>query len=73
MLWILEHPATYTAGVSFNNEEIIDKKKISKISLKELNDTAFVIVGDGPMKNIYIKAAKKEGVTDKIFFIDSVP
>ena len=41
--------------------------------LKELNDTAFVIVGDGLMKNIYIKAAKKEGVTDKIFFIDSVP
>jgi len=41
--------------------------------LKQLNDAAFVIIGDGPMKNIYVKAAKKEGVTDKIFFIDSVP
>ena len=26
LLWILEHPTTYTAGVSFNKDEIIDKK-----------------------------------------------
>ena len=26
LLWILEHPTTYTAGISFNKEEIIDKK-----------------------------------------------
>ena len=26
LLWILEHPTTYTAGVSFNKNEIIDKK-----------------------------------------------
>ena len=26
LLWILEHPTTYTAGVSFNRKEIIDKK-----------------------------------------------
>ncbi len=26
LLWILEHPTTYTAGVSFNEKEIIDKK-----------------------------------------------
>ena len=26
LLWILEHPITYTAGVSFNKKEIIDKK-----------------------------------------------
>ena len=25
-MWILEHPTTYTAGVSFNKKEIIDKK-----------------------------------------------
>ena len=24
LLWILEHPTTYTAGVSFNKNEIID-------------------------------------------------
>ena len=26
LLWILEHPTTYTAGVSFSQKEIIDKK-----------------------------------------------
>ena len=26
LLWILEHPTTYTAGVSFDKREIIDKK-----------------------------------------------
>ncbi len=26
LLWILEHPTTYTAGVSFNKKEIIDKR-----------------------------------------------
>ena len=26
LLWILEHPFTYTAGIRSNNKEIIDKK-----------------------------------------------
>tara|TARA_B110000008_G_C16394931_1_gene333228 strand:- start:19 stop:414 length:396 start_codon:yes stop_codon:yes gene_type:complete len=26
LLWILEHPTTYTAGVRFNENEILDKK-----------------------------------------------
>ena len=26
LLWILEHPTTYTGGVSFNEKEIIDKR-----------------------------------------------
>ena len=26
LLWILEHPTTYTAGISFNKKEILDKK-----------------------------------------------
>ena len=26
LLWILEHPTSYTAGVRFNKEEILDKK-----------------------------------------------
>ncbi len=26
LLWILEHPTTYTAGVNFNKNEILDKK-----------------------------------------------
>ena len=35
LLWILEHPTTYTAGISFNEKEIIDKKRI-KIILKRI-------------------------------------
>jgi lipoyl(octanoyl) transferase len=26
LIWVLEHPKTYTAGVSFKQNEIIDKK-----------------------------------------------
>ena len=26
LIWILEHPRTYTAGISFNQSEIVDKK-----------------------------------------------
>jgi len=26
LLWVLEHPTTYTAGVSFNKKDLIDKK-----------------------------------------------
>ena len=26
LLWVLEHPKTYTAGVSYNQKEILDKK-----------------------------------------------
>tara|TARA_B100000989_G_C19328602_1_gene379818 strand:+ start:7 stop:618 length:612 start_codon:yes stop_codon:yes gene_type:complete len=26
LIWILEHPTTFTAGVSYNNRDIIDKK-----------------------------------------------
>ena len=26
LVWILEHPTTYTAGISFNKKEILDKK-----------------------------------------------
>ena len=32
LLWILEHPTTYTAGIRFNKNEILDKK--IKICLK---------------------------------------
>ena len=26
LIWILEHPKTYTAGVSFNQKDILSKK-----------------------------------------------
>ena len=41
--------------------------------LKHLGDVALVVVGDGPMKKSYINTARKEDVSDKLFFVDSVP
>ena len=41
--------------------------------LKHLGDVALVVVGDGPMKESYINTARKEDVSDKLFFVDSVP
>ena len=26
LIWILEHPSTFTGGVSYNKKEILDKK-----------------------------------------------
>ena len=26
LLWVLEHPVTYTAGIRYNRNEILDKK-----------------------------------------------
>ena len=44
LLWILEHPITYTAGVRFNKKEILDKKIQIKIEQKlfmELQTTEY--------------------------------
>ena len=41
LLWILEHPLTYTAGIRSNNKEIIDKingiKLANEIKQNQLN------------------------------------
>ena len=43
LLWILEHPETYTAGVRFNKKEILDKKiKIDLTDLIELAPGSYV-------------------------------
>ena len=42
LLWILEHPLTYTAGIRSNQNEILDKKiKITIKKAKELVSEAF--------------------------------
>ena len=41
--------------------------------MHDIPNTALVLIGDGPMKNQYIKEAKKYNMEDKLFFIDAVP
>lgn len=40
---------------------------------KQLNDTKFVIVGEGPAKESLIEQANKLGIKDKVIFTGSVP
>ena len=49
LIWILEHPKTYTAGVSFKQNEIIDKK-IKIIKLIEVEKLHYII----QVKKLYI-------------------
>ena len=49
LLWILEHPTTYTAGVSFNKKEIIDKK----IKIIESNRGGKITLHNPGQKIIY--------------------
>ena len=50
LLWILEHPTTYTAGVSFNKKEIIDKK----IKIVRSNRGGKITLHNPGQKIIYI-------------------
>ena len=49
LIWILEHPKTYTAGVSFNKNEIIDKK----IKIVETNRGGKITLHNPGQKVIY--------------------
>ena len=51
LIWILEHPTTFTAGVSYNKKDIIDKKiriiktnRGGKITLHNPNQTIVYVV-----------------------------
>ena len=60
LLWILEHPTTYTAGVSFNKKEIIDKKiKIIKSNKKVTSMSKLIYFKpknfENNLANIFIK------------------
>jgi len=49
LIWILEHPRTYTAGISFKKKEIIDKK----IKIIETNRGGKITVHNPGQKIIY--------------------
>ena len=49
LLWILEHPTTFTAGISSNKNEILDKK-IKIIKQIEVEKLLFIIL----VKKLYI-------------------
>ena len=49
LLWILEHPTTYTGGVSFNKKEIIDKK----IKIVESNRGGKITLHNPGQKIVY--------------------
>ena len=44
----------------------------AKDVVKELEDTKFVVVGDGPLKNHLIAHSQEQGVADKFLFLGSV-
>ncbi len=50
LLWILEHPLTYTGGVSFNNRDILDKK----ITITRTNRGGKITVHNKGQKIVYI-------------------
>ena len=49
LIWILEHPKTYTAGVSFKENEIIDKK----IRITETNRGGKITLHNPGQKIVY--------------------
>ena len=48
-IWILEHPTTFTAGVRFNKNEIIDKS----ISIKKTNRGGKITLHNPGQKIVY--------------------
>ena len=50
LLWILEHPLTYTGGVSFDNRDILDKK----ITITKTNRGGKITVHNKGQKIVYI-------------------
>ena len=50
LLWVLEHPTTYTAGISYKKKEIIDKK----IKIVKSNRGGKITLHNPGQKIIYI-------------------
>ena len=49
LLWVLEHPTTYTAGIRFDKNEVLDKK----IKIVETNRGGKITVHNPGQKIIY--------------------
>ena len=68
LLWILEHPTTYTAGVSFNKKEIIDKK----IKIIKSNRGGKITLHNPGQKIIYFVIDLNKRKRDIRKFINSI-
>ena len=68
LLWILEHPTTYTAGVSYNKKEIIDKK----IKLIKSNRGGKITLHNPGQKIIYFVIDLNNRKKDIRKFINSI-
>ena len=68
LLWILEHPTTYTAGVSFNRKEIIDKK----IKIIKSNRGGKITLHNPGQKIIYFVIDLNKRKKDIRKFINSI-
>ncbi len=68
LLWILEHPTTYTAGVSFNQKEIIDKK----IKIIQSNRGGKITLHNRGQKIVYFAINLNDRKKDIRKFIDVI-
>ena len=68
LLWILEHPTTYTAGVSFNKKEILDKK----IKVVKSNRGGKITLHNPGQKIIYFVIDLNKRKRDIRKFINSI-
>ena len=68
LLWILEHPTTYTAGVSFNKKEIID----NKIEIIKSNRGGKITLHNPGQKIIYFVIDLNNRKKDIRKFINSI-
>ena len=68
LLWILEHPTTYTAGVSFNKKEIID----NKIKIIKSNRGGKITLHNPGQKIIYFVINLNNRKKDIRKFINSI-
>ena len=68
LLWILEHPTTYTAGVSFSKKEIIDKK----IKIVKSNRGGKITLHNPGQKIVYFVIDLNKRKKDIRKFINSI-
>ena len=68
LIWILEHPKTYTAGVSFKQNEVIDKK----IKIIKTNRGGKITLHNPGQKIIYLVINLNDRKKDIRKFINSI-
>ena len=68
LIWILEHPTTFTAGVSFNKKEILDKK----INIIKTNRGGKITLHNPGQKIVYFVIDLNKRKKDIRKFINSI-